>query len=184
MQAEKLAKYLTELKNKTGLSFEAISEMSNRPESTVKNLCSGKTEGPRLDTVAPIIYALGGSIDEMLNPEMNKDEIKETSVLALKDVYEYQISTMKETNEAHIANIRAHYERHIDELRECHKIIEEHYEKRLADKRDVIDAIEKHMSSVVKEKQWFKIGFCVSILIFATLCVVELSNPNLGWIRF
>ena len=184
MQAEKLARYLTELKNKTGLSYEAISGISNRPESTVKNLCAGKTEDPRLDTVAPIIYALGGSIDEMLNPDMNKDEIKETSVLALKDVYEYQISTMKETSEAHISNIRAHYEQHISELKESHEKVEAHYEKRLADKRDVIDAVEKHLATVTKEKQWFKRGFCISILIFAALCIVELSNPSLGWIRF
>ena len=75
MDAKLVAKYILSLKEKSGLTYEAIAEKSQRSESTVKNLCSGKTEDPRLDTVAPVIYAMGGSIDEMYTGK-NKDEIK------------------------------------------------------------------------------------------------------------
>ncbi len=132
MQAEKLAKYLTELKNKTGLSYEAISEMSDTPESTVKNLCNGKTGNPGIDTIAPVMYAMGGSFDEMLNPEKNKDEIKETAVVSIKDGYEHQMQMMKDAYDAQINSIRSHYEQH-------HNDLKENFERRLSDKRELID---------------------------------------------
>ena len=39
MDAKLVAKYLTSLKEKSGLTYEAIAEKSGRSESTVKNLC-------------------------------------------------------------------------------------------------------------------------------------------------
>ena len=46
MKAELVAEYLTALRLKNDLTFEAIAEISNRSVSTVKNLCTGKTEDP------------------------------------------------------------------------------------------------------------------------------------------
>lgn len=170
MQAEKLAKYLTELKTKTGLSYEAISELSNRPESTVKNLCTGKTDNPGVDTVAPVIYALGGSLDEMYNPEKSKDEVKETAVISLKDGYEYQLQLMKETYDEQLNNIRAHYEQHRSDMKES-------YEKRLSDKREIID-IQK------KDRVQGKIVTWILAAILIGLLIAEVMNPNLGWFRY
>lgn len=177
MNAQIVSNYLTTLKTKTGLTYEAIAEKSERSISTVKNLCSGKTEDPRIDTVAPVLYALGGSMDEMLNPGMNKDEIKETSVFALKDVYEYQIAAMKETNEAHISNIRAHYEQH-------HADLKENYEKRLADKRELIQSYEDHIKSLERDCRSSKIAFWICVVVFVTVLIAEVMNPNLGWFRY
>ena len=87
MREDLVAEYLTSLRNKTGLSYEAIAQKINGSESTVKNLCLGKTHDPRIDTIAPIVYALGGSIDEMYN-RATKDEVKKTSITSLKDTYE------------------------------------------------------------------------------------------------
>lgn len=177
MDARLVANYLSTLKTKTGLTYEAIAEKSGRSESTIKNLCVGKTEDPRLDTLAPVIYAMGGSLDEMLNPGKSKDTMKEVSVVSLKDAYEFQLAAMKETNEAHIANIRAHYERHIDELRESHRKCEEHYEKRLSDKREIIDANKKDCT----HSRLFSY-VCIAILV--ALLIAEVMNPNLGWFRY
>ena len=80
MSTETLANYLNEKRVQAGLTYEAVAALSNRPESTVKNLCTGKTEDPRLETVIPVMKAVGGSFDEMLHPEKSKDEIKEASV--------------------------------------------------------------------------------------------------------
>ena len=63
MDAQLVAQYLTSLKEKSGLTYEAIAEKCQRSESTVKKLLAGKTEDPRLDTVAPVIYTMGGSLD-------------------------------------------------------------------------------------------------------------------------
>lgn len=170
MDAKLVAEYLSLLKGKTGLTYEAIAEKSHRSESSVKNLCLGKSDDPRIDTVAPIVYALGGSMDEMLNPKKSKDELKETSVIALKDSYEYQASLLKETTEAHISNIRSHYEQH-------HEDLKENYERRLADKRELIDTLRLELRSS-------KIFSWVCILVLVSLLIAEVMNPNLGWFRY
>ncbi len=177
MKAELVAKYLKQLMTKTGLTYEAVAEKSERSESTVKKLCNGQTEDPRVDTVAPIVYALGGSMDEMLNPGKSKDEIKEVSVASLKEFYEFQIASMKETNEAHVSNIRAHYGQNIDELKENNTKIEQQYEKMLKIKDEQIKKLEK--SGVYKT---IIIGAFVSI--FVILFIMEIMHPEHGWLRY
>lgn len=170
MKAELVAEYLTTLRLKNDLTFEAIAERSKRSVSTVKNLCTGKTEDPRLDTVAPIVYAMGGSIDEMYNPDKSKDEIKETSVLAMKDIYENQLTAIKESYDEQISNIRGHYEQH-------HRDLVDNFEKRLADKREIIEMQKKENVSS-KVVAWV----CGAILV--ALLIAEVMNPNLGWLRY
>lgn len=170
MRAELVAEYLTALRLKNNLTYEAIAQRSKRSESTVKNLCTGKTEDPRLDTVAPIVYAMGGSIDEMYNPDKSKDEIKETSVLAMKDIYENQLNAIKESYDEQINNIRGHYEQH-------HRDLVDNFEKRLADKKEIIE-MQKKECLASKIVAWVCGGILVAILI------AEVMNPNLGWLRY
>lgn len=177
MDAKLVAEYLSTLKGKTGLTYEAIAEKSCRSESSVKNLCLGKSEDPRIDTVAPIVYALGGSMDEMLNPRKSKDELKETSVIALKDSYEHQASLLKETSEIHINNIRAHYEQH-------HEDLKENFERRLADKRELIESYKEHIKSLEKDCRSHKIASWACVVVFILFLIAELMNPNLGWFRY
>ena len=177
MDKDLVANYLNKLKKKTGLTYEAIGKKCNRSESTVKNLCFGKVDDPRIDTIAPIVYALGGSMDEMLNPDKNKDELKETSVIALKDSYEYQAQLLKETNEKHIENIRSHYEQH-------HEDLKENYERRLADKREIIESYKEHILSLEKDCRSHKIAFWVCVIVLVGILMLEVMNPNLGWIQF
>lgn len=177
MPTEKLANYLNEKRVQAGLTYEAVATISNRPESTVKNLCTGKTEDPRLETVIPVMKAVGGSFDEMLFPEKSKDEVKETSLLALKDIYEFQLSSVKESTEAHINNIRAHYEQH-------HEDLKENYEKRLADKRELLESYKEHIKTLEKEFLISKIALCICVVVFIGVLIAELANPNLGWFRY
>lgn len=177
MKAEIVANYLSSLKNKTGLTYEAIAEKSKRSESTVKNLCLGKAEDPRIDTVAPVVYALGGSMDEMLNPGKSRDELKEGSVAQLREMYETQIATMKETSELHISNIRSHYEQH-------HEDLKENYERRLADKRELIETKETHIKTLERECKHTKILSWICVAVLVSLLIAEVMNPNLGWIQY
>lgn len=170
MKAELVAEYLTALRLQTGLTYEEIAERSERSVSTVKKLSSGTTEDPRLDTVAPIVYAMGGSIDEMYNPDKSKDRIKEASVLAMKDIYENQLNAIKESYDEQINSIRTHYEQH-------HQDLVDNFEKRLADKREIIE-MQKKEHKMSKIASWIFGG------ILVTLLIVEVMHPNLGWIRF
>ena len=172
-----VAKYLTALKNKNNLTYDAIAKMCDKSESTVKNLCLGKSDNPGIDTIAPVVYAMGGSLDEMLNPGKSKDELKEVSVVSLKESYEYQLSAMKETNEAHIGNIRAHYEQH-------HNDLKENYEKRLADKRELLDTYLLQIKKLENANKLKNILCCFLAGIFIVLFILEIMHPEHGWLRY
>lgn len=169
MDARLVSNYLSSLREKTGLTYEAIAEKSGRSESTVKNLCRGKTEDPRLDTVAPVVFAMGGSLDEMYSGKP-KDRVKEISINSIKEIYEQQLSEMAKINETHINNIRAHYEQHRQDFKESH-------DKQLEFK-DLL------YNEKCKENRLFKILTGIGFGILIGLLILEVANPNLGWIRF
>ena len=162
MDAKLVAKYVMSLKEKSGLTYEAIAEKSQRSESTIKNLCSGKTENPGLDTIAPIIYAVGGSLDEMYSGK-SKDEVKEISINSIKEMYEFQLSERAKAEESHINNIRAHYEQH---------------------RQDTISNYERLIEEKNKQINFFKLLACIGLGILIGLLILEVTNPNLGWIQF
>jgi transcriptional regulator with XRE-family HTH domain len=177
MDARLVANYLTALKEKSGLTYETIAEKSKRSESTVKNLCSGKTEDPRLDTVAPVVYAMGGSIDEMYNPNKSKDEVKAISIASIKEIYEQQLLELTKLHEAHVNNIRTHYEQHRQDYKE-------NVEKRFADKREIIAQQEEHIKTLKKENLTSRILTIICVAVLVGLLIAEVMNPNLGWFRF
>ena len=170
-----IIKYLITLKEKSGLTYEAIAEASGIPESTVKKLFSGKVENPGLDTILPVMYVLGGSFEEITGK--SKDEIKEFSIGSIKEMYEFQLTEMTKMNETHIENIRAHYEQHRED-------VTKNYEMRLADKREIIDQQEEHIKTLKKENLISKILAGVGYGILIVLLILEVSNPSLGWLRF
>lgn len=176
MDAKLVAKYLTTLKEKSGLTYDAIAEKSQRSVSTVKNLCSGKSEDPRLDTVAPVIFAVGGSIDEMYTGK-SKDAVKEISITSIKEIYEQQLLEMSKMSETHISNIRAHYEQHREDFKDS-------MEHRLADKSEIIAQKDEHIKTLKKENLHWKIFTIGCLVVLITLLIAEVMNPSLGWIKF
>ena len=172
-----LANYIKVLKERNQLSNEAIADMCGVSASTVKNICAGKIDNPGICIARRMIYLMGGSFDEMLNPGKTKEDLKGVSVAALKEMYEFQIMERDKINEKHIAEIRSHYEQHRAD-------VTENYEKRLADKRELLESYKEHISSMKIEIKWLKVACLVMFAIFAGLCVAELMNPNIGWVRF
>lgn len=170
MPEQLIANYINKKRIDAGLTYEAIAIESNIPESTVKNLCTGKTKNPGIETVMPIMEAVGGSYDEMLYPNKSKDEVKETSMLAMKDIYENQLNAIKESHEREVSNIRSHYEQH-------HKDLVDNFEKRLADKREIIE-LQKREHKASKIIAWVLGAILIALLI------AEVMNPNLGWFRY
>jgi predicted transcriptional regulator len=153
-----LLTYLNTLKNKGNFTFEGIEKLSGVPVATIKNIFSGKTEDPRFETVSAIVVAMGGSLDAIYCAT-KKEDVEANAVIAIKESFEQRLADQKE-----------HYE---------HRLLEKdrHYERLLAE-------AEKHIETIKLDKKWFRIGFVVSIFIFAFLCIAELLNPNLGWFRY
>lgn len=181
MDEKLVSNYLDPLRRKRGLTYEALAEESGRALSTVKNLCLGNSEDPRIDTVAPVIYALGGSMDEMLNPDKSKDEVKEASILALEDIYKNQLASIKESYDEQTNNIRSHYEQHRDD-------VTKNYDMRLADKREIID-MQNVQIAKLEDTNRFKTKVIVALsailfVLFFGLILLELMHPSHGWIRF
>lgn len=164
-------------------SVAQTAEYADVPEGTTKNILNGTTLNPGAEGLGKLCRTLGVPIEKVLRQEEQKEienqGIKEndSSVLALKEIYEMQVSTMKQTNEMHIANIRAHYEQH-------HEDLKENYEKRLSDKRELLEACKEHISTLKTELLTFKISLCVCVVVFIAVLIAELLNPDLGWFRY
>lgn len=171
MPTETIAKYLKDKISSSQLTYEALAKITNTSESTIKNLCSGKTDNPGLKTLLPLMDAVDGSFDQMLHPEKNKGETKDTSALALKEMYEMQIAIINKNNEEHVKNIREHYERQLSEQAV-------HYEARLRDKRE-------HIDTILLDKKWFRLASVCSVLVLlGVFFFIEFMTPGHGWFTF
>ena len=169
MDALLVANYLTRLKGKTNLTYEAIAEKTGLSLSTVKNLFSGKSEDPRLNTVAPVTHVLNGSLDEMYSGKP-KETLQEISLNSIKEMYEFQLSEQRKTEEIRFTNIRSDHEKHVADLKESHE------------KQDALK--DKLYEEKCKENRLFKILAGVGYAILIGLLILEVANPSLGWIRF
>lgn len=176
-------KLLDDARKARNWSVAQTAEYADVAEGTTKNILNGTTLNPSAENLGKLCRTLGVPIEKVLRQdekvEIEKQGIKnnDASILALKEIYEIQISAMKETNEAHIGNIRSHYEQH-------HEDLKENYEKRLFDKRELIESYKEHISSLKTELLTFKIALCVCIVVFIAVLIAELLNPDLGWFRF
>lgn len=172
-----IAKYIKILKERTGLSNEAIAKGSGVSLSTVKNICAMIGNNPGFCTVRRVIYSMGGTFEEMHGFEKTKEDLKGISIHALKEMYEFQAAERNKASEKHIDEIRAHYAQHRED-------VTNNYEHLLSNKRELIDSYKEHLMSVQKENKWLKFACGCMFVAFAGLCVAELMNPNIGWIRF
>lgn len=163
-----IAKYLTKIFKETGNTIEKISQKWNIPETTIKNICSGKTENPGIITIATLVYAANGSLDIMCGK--SKEEIDENIKKLMLEMYEFQLAEQRKTEEAHIANIRTHYEQHRDDTIS-------NFERLLAEK-------DCHIKFFKKTAFISFILACIGFAILIGLLILEVSNPSLGWIKF
>ncbi len=61
-----ITRKLIALKSARNLTNQQIADLSGVPLSTVTRILSGQTENPNLQTIADIVGALDGSLDEIL----------------------------------------------------------------------------------------------------------------------
>lgn len=165
MDGKILAQYLSALMEKDGLTDKMVADRCNASPETVKNLRTGKTDNPGIFTAAPIIYAANGSVDAMLG-RLTKNDSGETFANAVKELSEYQLKI----NETHINNIRAHYERQNEENDKHHAEI-----VKLKDEQNAM--LKKALAVVC-------LVAGVAVLVLIGLLILEVMNPDLGWLRF
>ena len=162
------AKYLTKIIKESGNTYESVAQKCNMSESTVKNICLGKTVNPGILNVAPIVYAANGSLDIMCGK--SKEDIDEKTKNLIKEMSEFQFAEYRKTEEAHINNIRGHYEQHREDTIS-------NYERLLSEKENQVKLFKK-ITAIS-----FAIA-CIGFAILIVLLILEVTNPSLGWIKF
>ena len=90
--------YLNQLKNNGKYTWSDIANISGIPETTLRKIFSGETADPRFDTVAKIVTALGGSLDDVLDKTKKGEQLETNTIFSLKEVYEDRIKDLKEHN--------------------------------------------------------------------------------------
>ncbi len=109
-------KYLSDLKEETGMSWADLSAATKLPDSTIRKIFSGETADPRLETISLIVSAMGGSIDTMLSGKSGKEEtphevtppVEETSdgFDEVRSAYEKRLAEMQESYERYIESLK------------------------------------------------------------------------------
>jgi transcriptional regulator with XRE-family HTH domain len=126
---DKVKEYLIALKNAGEFSYEDIANLSGIPHQTVRNIYTGKTPDPRFGTVAKIIIALGGDLNEIVGGEKKK-EIEVNSMVSLKETYEMRIADLIKSYEERIEDVKAFCELRLADTRRG-------YEERIAELKEI-----------------------------------------------
>ena len=87
--------YLNTLKIAGGYSWSDISNISGIPEATVRKVFTGETADPRFDTIAKLVIAMGGNMDDAIDNKKKK-EIEISSTISLKESCETRLEDQKE----------------------------------------------------------------------------------------
>lgn len=115
---DKARDYIVALKEAGNFTFEDMANVSGIPLATIRNICSGKTPDARFGTIAKIVIAMGGDLNELIGYEKKK-EIEVNSTVSLKETYEMRIADIIKSNEERIADIKELCEMRIADIRAC-----------------------------------------------------------------
>jgi transcriptional regulator with XRE-family HTH domain len=165
-----LITYLNTLKEQGNFTFDDIENLSGIPKDTIKNIFSGKTKAPGTETLAPIVYAMGGSLDAAFGHGKKEDT---NSLTMLKELYENHLADVKEHYEHRLAEMKEHY----NELKENNAAMKERHEERIAE-------INEHIETIKLDKRWFRIATCASVVALVAFCMLEILTPGMGWLRY
>lgn len=135
---DKVKEYMLALKDSGSFTYEDIANLSGIPLQTVRNIFTGKTPDPRFATIAKIIIALGGDLNEIIGYEKKK-EIEVNSTVSLKETYEMRIADLIKSYDARIDDVKAFCELRIADIQKCCDLrladMKALYEERLAELR-------------------------------------------------
>ena len=87
--------YLNTLKNAGGYTWQEIANISGIPEATIRKVFSGETADPRFETIAKLVIAMGGDLNDAMDNKKKK-EIEISSTISLKESCEMRLDDQKE----------------------------------------------------------------------------------------
>lgn len=128
---DKIKDYIMALKEAGKFTLEDIANLSGIPLQTVRNIYTGKTPDARFGTIAKIVIALGGDLNELIGYEKKK-EIEVNSTVSLKETYEMRISDLIDSYDRRIEDIKELCEMRIMDVQKC-------YEARIADTKKIYE---------------------------------------------
>lgn len=138
---EKAKNYILALKEAGNFTFEDIANLSGIPLQTVRNICSGKTPDARFGTIAKIVIALGGDLNDIVGNEKKK-EIELNSTVSLKETYEMRISDLIDSYDRRIEDIKELCELRIADVQKCCEAriidLKKNYEERIANQKEFL----------------------------------------------
>ena len=130
---EKAREYIIALRDAGKFTLEDMANVSGIPLSTIRNICSGKTPDARFGTIAKLVIALGGDLNELVGYEKKK-EIEVNTTVSLKETYEMRIADIIKSYEARIEDIKNLCELRISDVKQ-------NYEERLEDQKKLLLSI-------------------------------------------
>lgn len=128
---DKVREYISALMKAGDFSYEDAANLSGTPAQTIRNIVTGKTPDPRFGTIAKIIIALGGDLNEIVGYEKKK-EIEVNSTVSLKETYEMRIADIVKSYEERIEDVKALCDQRVED-------VQKNCELRLADMRKVYE---------------------------------------------
>lgn len=128
---DKIKDYIMALKEAGKFTLEDIANLSGIPLQTVRNIYTGKTPDARFGTIAKIVIALGGDLNELIGYEKKK-EIEVNSTVSLKETYEMRISDLIDSYDRRIEDTKELCEMRIMDVQKC-------YEARIADTKKIYE---------------------------------------------
>ena len=123
---DKAKDYILALKEAGNFTSEDMANISGIPIQTIRNICSGKHEA-KFGTVAKLVIALGGDLNELIGYEKKK-EIEVNSTVSLKETYEMRIADIIKSYEARIEDMKCFCDLRVEDIQKC-------CEARIADMR-------------------------------------------------
>lgn len=109
---------LQEYKEHSGLTSQQIADISAVPLGTVTKILSGTTPNPGIESLAPIVIAVGGSLDEICdNPQPDKAVLTESDSADLHLIHQL-FHANNQVTAAHAA-----HSRHLEKQLHIHQIV-------------------------------------------------------------
>lgn len=121
-----VTEYLNALNSQRNLTLQEISDLSNVPFQTVRNIFSGETTNPGINTLVAIVKAMGGSMDELVGLEHPAMEQHDHTVNSwheydlMVEKYEDRIEKTKKSYEQRIIQLNESHDRQVTQLNEGH----------------------------------------------------------------
>lgn len=154
---------LRKLKQASGMTNQQIADASGIPIGTVNRVMSGQTRNPTTDTATAIREALEGATAEEPQPEEPEQPTVDTCHTCPRDM-----PTRQE-----YAQMSEAYQRLLQR-------IEDDFGVALTSRDAQFAAERAHYAHMIRV---LAIACAVLVLFIMLLLVIDIANPNMGWVR-